>query len=97
MEDEELVNAYLTAHVKAVEFIKKNPEESQELVIKHIKELTGKEIDKNEIEAAFKRLEVTTSVNEEVIQEMADISKEAGYVKSNDIEGLNSIGTVESY
>ena len=33
-------------------------------------------------------MEVTTSVNEEVIQEMADISEEAGYAKSNDIEGL---------
>ena len=46
LEDEEFVNAYLTAHVKAVEFIEQNPEESQDLVIKHIKELTGKEIDK---------------------------------------------------
>ena len=41
------MNAYLTAHVKAVDFIKQNPEESQDLVIKHIKELTGKEIDKD--------------------------------------------------
>ena len=32
LEDEEFVNAYLTAHVKAVEFIEQNPEESQDLV-----------------------------------------------------------------
>ena len=38
LENEELVEAYLTAHVKAVKFIKKNPEESQKLVIKHMKE-----------------------------------------------------------
>ena len=88
MEDEKFMKAYLTAHVKAVEFIVQNPEESQILVIKHIKELTGKEIDKAELEVAFNRLKVTTSVNEEVIQEMADISKEAGYVSSSDIEGL---------
>ena len=88
LKDEELVKAYLQAHVNAVEFIESNPTESQELVIKHLKDLTGKEIDKTELETAFKHLEVTTSVNEKVIQEMADISKEAGYVESSDIDGL---------
>ena len=96
MEDEKLVNAYLTGHVKAVEFIEQNPEESQILFIKHIKELTGKEIDKAELEVAFKRLKVTTSVNEEVIQEMADISKEAGYIPSSDIEGLIQLDQLKS-
>ncbi|MEK5038428.1 aliphatic sulfonate ABC transporter substrate-binding protein [Sporosarcina sp. FSL K6-3457] len=86
--NEQFVTAYLTAHTKAVDFIKQHPVESQELVIQHIKDLTGKEIDKEEIQVAFSRLEVTTSVNERVIQEMADISKEAGYVRSNDIDGL---------
>ena len=88
MENEDFVNAYLRAHVKSVEFIKSNPEESQALVIKHIKDLTGKEIDKEEIEVAFSRMEVTTSVNGDVLQEMIDISVEADYAKSNDIEGL---------
>ncbi|WP_203247755.1 aliphatic sulfonate ABC transporter substrate-binding protein [Sporosarcina beigongshangi] len=88
LENEQFVTAYLTAHTKAVDFIKQKPVESQELVIRHIKDLTGKEINKEEIQVAFSRLEVTTSVNEQVIQEMADISKEAGYVRSNDIDGL---------
>ena len=90
------MKAYLSAHIKAVEFIEQNPEESQILVIKHIKELTGKEINKVEIEVAFKRLKVTTSVNEEVIQEMADISKEAGYITSSDIEGLIQLDQLKS-
>ena len=80
--------AYLTAHKKAVEFIQENPEEAQDIVIKHLKDLTGKEINKEETAAAFARLEVTTDVNEQVIQEMADISKEAGYITSSDIEGM---------
>ncbi len=88
LENDDLVKAYLTAHVKAVNFIKENPEESQDLVIQHIKDLTGKEINKNELQAAFARLEVTTDVNAQVIQEMADISQEAGYVESNNIDGL---------
>lgn len=88
LENEKFTKAYLEAHINAVEFIEQHPEESQELVIKHLKELTGKEIDQDEIESAFNHLEVTTYVNEEVLQEMVDISKEADYVTSNNIDGL---------
>lgn len=88
LENKELVAAYLKAHKKAVNFIQSNPEEAQDLVIAHIKELTGKEINREETEAAFNRLEVTTEVNEKVIQEMADISQEAGYVSDNNIDGM---------
>lgn len=95
LEKEELVTAYLKAHKKAVEFIQDHPEEAQDLVISHIKALTGKEISKDETEAAFKRLEVTTNVNEQVIQEMAEISKEAGYVESTDIDGLVQLSKLE--
>src|SRR5699024_480977 len=94
-ENEEQATAYLKAHNKAVEFIEENPEEAQDLVIKHIQELTGKEIDKEETEAAFSRLEVTVNVNEQVIQEMSDISKDAGYVDSNDIDGLIDLSILE--
>lgn len=88
LENEKFTKSYLQAHVNAVEFIDEHPEEAQKLVIKHLKELTGKEIDKDELETAFNHLQVTTSVNEEVIQEMVDISKEADYVESNNIDGL---------
>lgn len=96
LENEELTNAYLTAHMKAVEFIEQNPEESQALVIDHIKELTGKEIDKEEVAVAFSRLEVTTSVNKQVIQEMATISKEAGYAENDEIDGFVRLELLES-
>lgn len=95
-ENEAHLEAYLKAHVKAVDFIKENPEESKKLVISHIKELTSKELDIDEVEAAFSRIEVTTSVNAQVIQEMADISLDAEYVKSNDIEGLINLDVLET-
>nr|WP_192599844.1 ABC transporter substrate-binding protein [Sporosarcina limicola] len=88
LKNKELSASYIKAHKRAVEFIQQNPEKAQDLVIKHLKDLTGKEINKEDTAAAFKRLEVTTDVNEQVIQEMADISKEAGYVTNNDIKGL---------
>jgi NitT/TauT family transport system substrate-binding protein len=94
-EQEEHVNAYLKAHKKAVDFIQNNPEESQTLVMEHLKKLTGKELNKEEVSAALSRLEVTTEVNEQVIQEMADISQEAGYVPSNNIDGMIQLKYLE--
>lgn len=88
LKNKDLAKQYLDAHKKAVKFIQDNPEESKEVVMKHLKDLTGKELNKDEVDAAFSRLAVTTDVNEEVIQEMADISKEAGYIPSSDIKGL---------
>lgn len=88
LKNQDLSQKYLDAHKKSVQFIQDNPEESKEIVIKHLKDLTGKELNKDEVDAAFSRLAVTTDVNEKVIQEMADISKEAGYIPSSDIKGL---------
>jgi len=81
-------DAYLSAHKKAVDFIKQNPDEAKKLVIKHLKDLTGKALDAKEVNAAFDHLAVTTDVNEKVIQEMADITEEAKYIPSNKIDGL---------
>ena len=88
LEKGDLAKQYLTAHKKSVEFIQKNPEESQDIVVKHLKDLTGKELNKDEVKAAFSRLLVTTDVNQKVIKEMAEISKDAGYITSSDIKGL---------
>ncbi|UAC50008.1 aliphatic sulfonate ABC transporter substrate-binding protein [Bacillus aquiflavi] len=95
LQNKDLVKAYLKAHERAITFIEENPEKSQDIVIKHIKGLTGKELNKAELKAAFTRLQVTTSVNEQVIQEMADISEEAGYVSSNNIDGLINLSFLE--
>ncbi|WP_040759296.1 aliphatic sulfonate ABC transporter substrate-binding protein [Sporosarcina newyorkensis] len=95
LQNKELLTAYLKAHARAVQFVRDEPEEAQALVVKHIKELTGKELDKAELEAAFSRIEVTTEVNEEVLQEMADISQEADYIKTNDIDGLIDLNALK--
>lgn len=78
----------LKAHIQAIEFIKANEEEAINLFIAHIKEITGKELSKEEVTLASKRLVPTTDVNEKVLQEMAEISKEAGYITTDDITGL---------
>ena len=84
----ELTKKALKAHIQAIEFIKENEEEAIDLFIAHIKEITGKELSKEEVTLASKRLVPTTDVNEQVLKEMAEISKEAGYIATDDITGL---------
>lgn len=87
-EQADLTAKALKAHAQAIEFIKANEEEAIDLFIAHIKEITGKELSKEEVTAASKRLIPTTDVNEDVLKEMAQISKEAGYINTDNIDGL---------
>ena len=85
----------LKAHAQAIEFIKANEEEAIDLFIAHIKEISGKELSKEEVTAASKRLVPTTEVNSDVLQEMAVISKEAGYINTDNIDGLINLTYLE--
>lgn len=84
----ELTQAILRAHVRAVDFINENPDEAIDLFLNHIKEITGKELTRDEIEQSLERTFPTYELNEEVLTEMARISKDAGYSTTDDIEGL---------
>lgn len=84
----ETTKKVLKAHAEAVDFINDNPEEAIDLFLKHVKDITGKELSKEEVTESFKRLTPTTDVNEKVLQEMATISKEAGYISKDDIKGF---------
>lgn len=84
----ELTEAALRAHTKAVDFINANPEEAIQVFLTHIKDITGKELSEEEVTKAFERLTATTAVNEDVLKEMAKISKDASYSTSDNIEGL---------
>lgn len=88
LKDPDNAKAFLAAHEKAIQFIHDNPDEAKELVIKHIKDLTGKALAKDEVDAAFSRLSVTDELNEQVVQEMADISKKANYIQDSNIKGM---------
>jgi len=84
----ELTKKLLQAHIRAIRFIQENPDESARLFIGHIKDITGKEMALDAIQRAMARTIPTYEINEEVLQEMASISKAAGYINSDDIEGL---------
>lgn len=88
LKDKNNAIAYLQAQQKSIEFIHEHEEEAKELVIQHLKKLTGKALDKAEVDAAFSRMEVTSDLNEDVIQDMADLSKEANYIPNSKIDGM---------
>ena len=91
----ELTKKILTAHSQAIDFIKANQAESIQLFLDHIKEITGKELSKEEVEKAFERLTPTTDVNVDVLKEMATISKNAGYISKDQIDGLVNLTYLE--
>ncbi|WP_139489481.1 aliphatic sulfonate ABC transporter substrate-binding protein [Brevibacillus dissolubilis] len=91
----ELTKKLLKAHVRSIEFIRENPEEARKLMIKHLKDLTGKELNENDIKAAMERSEATYEVNEDVLKEMAAISKEAGYTQSDNIDGFVNLSYLQ--
>lgn len=84
----ELTEAYLRAHVRAIEFIEENTEEAVGIFVDHITDITGSELSKEETLEASDRLYPTHEIDEEVLQEMATISFEADYISSDDIDGL---------
>ncbi|RHW34779.1 aliphatic sulfonate ABC transporter substrate-binding protein [Lysinibacillus yapensis] len=91
----DLTTKALKAHVQAVDFINENPEEAIQLFLDHIKKITGKELSKEEVTKAFDRIAPTTEVNEEVLKEMATVSKEAGYIHTDNIDGLINYSYLE--
>lgn len=91
----ELTKKVLKAHVRSINFIKQNPDEAIQLFINHIKEITGKELSLEEVTKAMARTVPTYDINEDVLQEMATISKEAGYTTQDNIDGLVNTKVVE--
>ncbi|RUL51572.1 MULTISPECIES: aliphatic sulfonate ABC transporter substrate-binding protein [Lysinibacillus] len=92
----ELTKKALKAHKQAIDFINENPEEAIQLFLDHVKGITGKELSKEEVTKAFERLTPTTDINEDVLKEMATISKEAGYITSDNIDGLVNLSYLEA-
>ena len=91
----ELTKKALKAYKEAVDFINENPEEAIQLFLDHIKEITGKELSKDEVTKAFERLTPTTNVKEDILEEMATISKNAGYISTDSIDGLVNLSYLE--
>lgn len=85
----DLAKGAIQANADAIDFIKKNPDKSYELINNQLKALSGKGMDTNLIKAAISHLNLTTDVSKEAIEEMAKVSIDAGYIKDVKKEDLD--------
>ncbi|TDF96570.1 ABC transporter substrate-binding protein [Paenibacillus piri] len=88
-EHRDMVKQAIKANADAIDFIKKNPDKSYELINNRLKALSGKGMDINLIKAALSRLNLTTEVSKDAIEEMARVSIDAGYIKDLKKEQLD--------
>lgn len=77
----DVVEKFLRIHVELTDYINKNQEEAKKLVNKQITALTKKPLSKDVLDASFKRLEITSNPESEAINDMVQLSAEAGYVR----------------
>jgi len=88
----EIVRGLVDAQQKSVEFINNNVEETQDIAIKAIKDLTKQEMDKDIVAKAMARITYTTEIDEEVLKEFGQSSFDLEFLK----EQPNFDGLVDS-
>jgi len=79
----ELVEKFMKANERSIEFINNNRGETIDAVIKNIKSVTNEEIDKKVMENSFKRVHFTSVIDENILQEFADLLKSLGFTEGD--------------
>jgi len=78
----DIIEKFLRTHVELTAYINANPEQGKEIVNSQIKELTGKPLAKDILDAAFDRVIVTNNPEKESIAEFVKLSLTAGFIKT---------------
>ena len=76
-----VIQAILTAHKEAVDYINNHPEQAKQITINDIKTTTGQVLDQSVVDLAWTRIGFTDHVNEQAIQDFADSSYELKFLK----------------
>ncbi len=96
--NEEAVKTFLRAHQRVTEFINENRQESLELMQSEIKRITDQELSLDILDRSLNRTEFTSILDEGIMQELADISKELGVISGDvSIEGLIDTTLLEEF
>jgi len=78
----EIIEKFLKTHVELTAYINENPEQAKEKVNSPIKDLTGKPLAKEVLDAAFKRITVTHDPEKDSVVDFVTLSLDAGFIKS---------------
>ncbi|PUU88447.1 aliphatic sulfonate ABC transporter substrate-binding protein [Halanaerobium sp.] len=79
----ELIDNFLQAHQKTVEYINNNPVQSSKIIQQQIKEITRQELSIEIIERSMQRTNITSALDSSVVQKLADLSAELGFIKGD--------------
>lgn len=82
------VEAFLKAHLEATETINADPEASVDTLVAELKILTGNDYAKDTVLGAFSRTNMTTVLNEEALEDFADVAYEQGFISALPKDGF---------
>lgn len=78
-----LIDNFLKAHQEAINYINNNPVESSKIIQKAIKNITRQELSLNIIKRSMERTNITSELDSSVVQKLADLSAELGFIKGD--------------
>lgn len=82
-ENESIINSFLKAHLESIEFIQNNPVKTSKIIQKEIKNITRQQLSLSVIEDSLKRTNMTSKLDHTVVQELANLSSELGFIKGD--------------
>jgi NitT/TauT family transport system substrate-binding protein len=84
-----LINNFLKAHQKTVEYINENPLKSSKIIQQKIKDITRQELSLEIIKTSMQRTNITSRLDNSSVQKLADLSAELGFIKGDsDLNGF---------
>lgn len=87
--NQELVQHMVNAHQQATAFIQDNPEKAKTIAIKKIADITEQKLSKQVIDKAWKRIDFTSEVDSDVLQDFSNASYDLEFLKDKpNLKGL---------
>lgn len=84
-----LIGNFLQAHQKTVNYINNNPVQSSKIIQQKIKEITRQKLSLDIIQRSMQRTNITSDLDSSVVQKLADLSSDLGFIKGNsDLKGF---------
>ncbi len=94
-EEKEVIERFLSAHQNSIDFLNENPEKSAEIIQQQIADITQQELSLSVLESSLERTVFTSELDERTVREMAEISRDHGFVSSADLDGFFHLGSLE--
>lgn len=78
-----LMDNFIRAHQKSVEYINNNPVQSSKIIQQEIQNITRQELSLDIIKRSMQRTNFSSELDSEVVQNLANLSAELGFIKGD--------------